>query len=66
MISKKHIFNVGIIILFATGFNSIIHAKKSTKGSTVTQTKAGQILDLSTFSKHASGIMFKVLKVSRI
>ncbi len=62
MISKKYIFNVSIISLFALGFNSIINAKKTTKGSTVTQTKAGQILDLSTFTKHASGIMFQVLK----
>lgn len=65
MISKKYIFNISIISLFAIALCCTIHAKKSTKGSTMTQTKAGQILDLSVFTKHASGIMFKVLKTGK-
>ncbi len=68
MISKKYISKISLISLITiAGCTKTIDAKqsKSPKGITMTQTKTGQILDLSTFTKHASGIMFKVLKAGK-
>ncbi len=65
MTSKKYFFSFSVISLLTIFFcTKITDAKqpKPIKGNTVTNTKAGQILDLSTFTKHSSGIMFKVLK----
>ena len=63
MISKKYIFNISIISLLTLVAYTKITDAKPIKGSTMTQTKVGQILDLSTFTKHVTyGIMYKVLK----
>src|SRR3990167_10126263 len=58
MFAKKYIFLNFLTIIAST---QIMHAKQI-KGSTVTQTKTGQSLDLSTFTKHPSGVLYKILK----
>ena|SRR3990167_5148266 len=58
MFAKKYIFLNFLTIIAST---QIMHAKQI-KGSTVTQTKTGQSLDLDTFTKHPSGVLYKILK----
>lgn len=58
MKAKNYIFQFSVICLLAITANTIINAK----GKTVTQTKQGDSVDLTTFTTHSSGLKFKTLK----
>lgn len=68
MTAKKYILTLSTLsLLTMIAFTKITYAKnrkeiKQIKGSTVTQTQTGQILDLSTFSQSPSGVLYKILK----
>lgn len=59
MNTKKYIFSISIMCLLAI----FAYAKtQKTKGSTVTQTKQGNHLDLENFTTHPTGLKHKILK----
>lgn len=62
MTAKNYIFTISIMGLLAiTACTQAI--SKKTKGSSMTQTKQGDSLDLATFTTAPSGLIHKVLKV---
>ena len=61
MTAKNYIFTIGMMSLLAIT-TSIQAVSKKTKGTSMTQTKQGDILDVATFTTAPSGLMYKILK----